>query len=108
MKVMPKLEMETETRHHLTQALGIMMSDISQSHWCAGWLYGMEDNLPRDCYRVMGRPIDKDELHFAVSEAEAAPVVLIADMLGHWATWNSDEYLPYVPQWMRPSLAGRD
>ena len=38
--------LEPEAHFHLTQALGCIMSAISEDTWCAGWLDGCEDMIP--------------------------------------------------------------
>jgi hypothetical protein len=79
-----------------------MMSDWSEENWCAGWLIGLEENLPR-----LIRNVDDGETPIA---EDLLIMQEIADMLGHWAKLNEDaafpEYVPHVPECDRDRAEG--
>lgn len=99
--------LEPDARYYLTQALGAMMSDISEGQYCAGWLIKLEDILPFQllaaCQRgeALDLPFHPDTLDLKVAQMMCA----IADVLGHWANreWypaevgGGEQYVPYRP-----------
>ena len=78
--------LEPDTRWHLTQALGLLMSDASEENFAAGWLRDWETMCPR--YIVRG-----DCEH-------AETITTLVNMLGHWATYYWDDtgecYIPFM------------
>jgi len=83
----------------LTDALGELMSAVSEDTHCAGWLVGTQYIVPALCQRVLkinrAQPWGFGEL----GPGMAAVMQTIADKLGHWA--NLDEqgkgYVPFDP-----------
>lgn len=83
-----------DERNVLVQALGELMSEASENHWCAGWLIGWEDQCPQMVKDVLdGIP----DIHMSLSEA--MPMAILAALLGHWVEPDLDSvkwcYRPY-------------
>lgn len=85
--------LEPEARTLLTQALGQMMSDVSEEQYSAGWMMGLEEELP-SCIRHR-----RETCTYLVDRELANLMQTIADALGHWAALSDDGdyYVPHVP-----------
>lgn len=97
--------METEARYHLTQALGYLMSDASEELYCAGWLGGLEDDLPYALLNDTAPDAPTIMPWSSVDDDARALMCAIAKGLGHWANWEGyergDQYVPYMPKCLR-------
>lgn len=81
-------------RARLTQQLGEMMSDYSESVWAAGWIMGNEDSCPDAVKRIVEFGSGTD----AISWEAACIMVDIAEQLGHWACLGGQNvYIPWIP-----------
>lgn len=79
--------LEPDIRYHLTQALGLMMSDISEGQYCAGWLNGLENILPFQLMAAkegLDLPYHPDTLSMPTIKL----MLSMAEVLGHWAKWS--------------------
>src|SRR5258708_33192183 len=88
-------------RHALTQALGQLMSDISEANCAATWLLNTEEALPEVCRaRMNGASLDHENDFFSsLTDVEVIYLGYLADLLGHWAAPDESfvNYLPYFP-----------
>jgi hypothetical protein len=88
-------------RHALTQALGQLMSDISESNWAAAWLVNTEEALPEACRAPMNDVSlgHANDFFSSLTDIEIPYLVYLADLLGHWAVPDDTfvNYLPYFP-----------
>ena len=90
--------MEGNLRMALTQALGEVMSTVSEFTWAAGWYSGIEEKLPPVVRRMRFR--QKAEAPWLITPMQTQTMLTIADRLGHWAKYDSyyDCFMPFVPQ----------
>ena len=98
--------LEPVIRIQLTQALGLMMSDISEGQYAAGWLGGLEDRLP---YQLMAEASGGQVVQLPYEPGETVPIAVarvmvgMATILGHWAKYEGDTdrgdmfFVPYTP-----------
>lgn len=72
---------------HLTQALGLVMSEASEDMWRATWMGNWENDAPQLASK--GEIIHADTMNG------------LAALLGHWAKYhydaNGEYYMPYIP-----------
>lgn len=91
--------MSEQIRQSLINRLASLMSDISEDHYCAGWLIGLEYTLWRAVMRhpesyVFGfRPIETEQ----VAELKA-----LAEELKGWVVWDDDIGEKFIPidEWL--------
>jgi hypothetical protein len=83
----------------LVTELGRKMSEISQECFCANWLFGQHDDLPRLCYKADSTNRDQEYGHGTLSIARARELIDLATRAGSWAVpGDDDSYEPYHPQ----------
>lgn len=88
-------ELDKDSRADLTQALGSLMSQISEQNIAARWPFGQEERLPRELAGIAGE--------YSFTDSQAGLILAIAAVLGHWAKLDRLEnnklcYEPYHPQ----------
>jgi hypothetical protein len=62
------------------------MRDVSQDHWCAGWLFDLE----RDLYRIVFCGADPDYGWGPVKPETIARLRELAEECGKWWSWSGD------------------
>ncbi len=89
----------------LTQHLGQLMSETSEGCYSAGWLTRTEDAVPHLCLCALATGEPQDWGFGAIDPEQAAEMVEIAAVLGHWADYCmstpcrlGDRYIPYSPE----------
>lgn len=84
----------------MTQALGEMMSSISESAYAAHWYSGIEDTLPPAARKMQTRCYAGSRFAWDMTPAQAKAMRGIADYLGHWARYDGEHdcFMPYVPK----------
>jgi hypothetical protein len=88
-------ELDKDSRRELTQALGSLMSQISENAVSARWPRGLEEKLPPELVIGVG------QYHFL--DVQARTILALASVLGHWAKLDRLEgqrlvYEPYYPE----------
>ena len=71
------------TREAAAKLLAMVMSDISETYYCAGWLIGLEDDLWNACAEVKAYPYGMG----AVQPDEVLTLRVLASLAGGWVGW---------------------
>jgi hypothetical protein len=87
-----------DRRDVIVQVLGALMSELSEDHYCAGWMMGLEEDLPRLCRDVLSGTPRTYGMH-EITREKAETLTYLAGKAGSWATLgNGYLYEPYSPQ----------
>jgi hypothetical protein len=87
----------------LRYALGTIMSEISEAGICAGWLSGLEDDLP-PIIKATAETNESQVFYQAlITPKEARMILAIVSYLGHWVKAEYPvngprRFVPYVPE----------
>jgi len=86
-------------RHLAMILLGSLMRAASESTYCAGWMMGLEDDLPEACQHLIEGTDNGYNLYIGtVSRIDAEIMVAIAKSLGHWVDYDNNPYIPECDQ----------
>jgi hypothetical protein len=84
------------------EELAMLMSDISEDCWCAGWMAGNEYEI----WNAIQPGADRSYGMLSISADDAEKLIKLAEKVGAWPVWDSsvpDEesidglYLKWVP-----------
>ena len=88
-------------RNLIIQAMGELMTSISERCVNAGWPNDWQDKLPKVCYELVATQSPSTQWGFYELQLEEAQVLVgLAEALGHWVTlvdvdnWRN-VYAPY-------------
>jgi hypothetical protein len=85
----------TMTRQQAMDYLGQIMSDNSEKCYFAGWLIGLEEELPYACMDILDG-MDRAGLGQwgLISVQDAMLMTALANALGHWVDLDNNPYYP--------------
>lgn len=76
------------------KALYLKMSDISEEHYCAGWVSGNEYTL----WEMVANPsANRNYGMFPVEDDDIREIKEISDEIGGWIHWADDDFDPQLP-----------
>jgi hypothetical protein len=98
--ILNQVSLSSEQRNLLTEVLGQVMSDCSQSCWHAGWLLDTEKEVPILVERVVKTQQPEDWGHGVIDLPTAMTLKGLSLLLGHWAAYDAekDRYIAYTPK----------
>lgn len=99
MRLVELVDLPAEAKYHLLQALGAIMSEISEDNFCSGWLVGTEDMLPRRVAQMLrgDGPDDNELIRWLVTEEQAGIMALLAELADGWPFFiDEDVYEHYM------------
>jgi hypothetical protein len=87
-----------ETRKKLIEELGRRMNHLSETAYCAGWMHGLEEQVPALCDQAVKTGKIQPFGGTVVCPGLAARLLAMRDKLGHWVVPAvKGGYEPYVP-----------
>lgn len=82
------MKLSEQQKDGLMSALYRLMAAWSEDHYAAGWMSGLEDDLPFEVKKI----INQTERNCGYLEANA--LWAVASLLGHWMNYEGEPYTP--------------